>query len=335
MDIRLIGESRAWSKVLDQVSKVAPLNRPVLVIGERGTGKELVAARIHYLSARWDASFLQLNCATVSESLLQSELFGHESGAFTGATKRHAGRFERADQGSLFLDELATMSSQVQEQLLRVVEYGQFERVGGTDPVSVDVRLIAATNEDLPTLVDQGRFRADLLDRLAFDVITLPPLRYREEDIMLLANHFATQMVVELELDSFMGFDSAAEDCLKTYRWPGNVRELRNVIERSIYHCDDLSKPIKRIILDPFDSPYRAVNSNCHEEKPQPADTKSVEFDVPFKEQISRLERQLLIEALRKSSGHQGRAADSLGITYHQLRALLRKYPDSLSVREG
>jgi len=339
MDIRLVGESRAWSNVLDQVSKVAPLNRPVLVIGERGTGKELVAARIHYLSARWDAPFLQLNCATVSESLLQSELFGHESGAFTGANRRHVGRFERANEGSLFLDELATMSSQVQEQLLRVVEYGQYERVGGTQPIDVDVRLIAATNEDLPSLVERGEFRADLLDRLAFDVITLPPLRVRDEDIMLLAHHFATQMCVELELDQFNGFSASVEEQLRMHAWPGNVRELRNVVERSIYQCDDLSQPIASIVLDPFNSPYRPNSIPVASEGVQPCSVNDVNaheavalnLDIPLKKQMASLEQRLLDYALNSTGGHQRRAAERLGVTYHQLRALLRKYPESRS----
>ena len=187
----LLGESPAFIEALEHTSLVAKLNKPVLIIGERGTGKELFAARMHYLSSRWDQSFVKLNCAAISESLLETELFGHESGAFTGAAKKHIGRFELADGGSLFLDELATMSDRVQEKLLRVIEYGEFERVGGNKTIKTDVRLIAATNEDLPALVAQNRFRADLLDRLAFDVLTLPPLRYRQEDILLLAEHFA------------------------------------------------------------------------------------------------------------------------------------------------
>src|SRR5690606_34031380 len=148
-------------------SQVAPLDKPVLIIGERGTGKELIAARLHFLSQRWEQTYLKMNCAALNENLLESELFGHEAGAFTGASKRHEGRFERADGGTLFIDELATTSAMVQEKLLRVIEYGEFERVGGNRPVKVDTRLVAATNEDLPTLAEQGKFRADLLDRLA------------------------------------------------------------------------------------------------------------------------------------------------------------------------
>ena len=216
-EVSLIGESPAFLEVLEQVSRVAPLNRPVLVIGERGTGKELVAARIHFLSARWDQAFVKLNCAALAESILESELFGHEAGSFTGATRQRKGRFELADEGTLFLDELASTSGNVQEKVLRVIEYGEFDRVGGSKPVRVDTRIIGATNEDLPQLADEGRFRADLLDRLAFDVITLPPLRHRPEDILPLAEHFARRMAAEMSLELFPGFDRAARSKLQEY----------------------------------------------------------------------------------------------------------------------
>jgi len=192
---RVIGEAPAFMQVLESVSRIAPLEKPVLVVGERGTGKELIAARLHYLSNRWEADYQKVNCAAISESILESELFGHEAGSFTGASKSHQGRFERANKGTLFLDELATTSMRVQEKLLRVIEYGEFERLGGQKTLRVDVRLVAATNVDLPALAERGDFRHDLLDRLAFDVITLPPLRARFEDIALLANQFAPQAI--------------------------------------------------------------------------------------------------------------------------------------------
>jgi psp operon transcriptional activator len=207
---QIIGSSECWHQVLQQVSQVAPLNRPILIIGERGTGKELIAERLHYLSMRWQQPYLQVNCAAMQENLLESELFGHEAGAFTGATRSRAGLFERADGGTLFLDELATASLAVQEKLLRIIEYGRFERVGGSKTLLVDVRVVAACNEDLPSLVAQGRFRGDLLDRLAFDVLNLPPLRYRKEDISELAEHFALRMCLELGYDYFSGFTSEA-----------------------------------------------------------------------------------------------------------------------------
>jgi len=173
---QLIGEAPAWLAALEHISRVAPLDRPILVIGERGTGKELIGERLHFLSKRWDGPFVKVNCAALSEELLDSELFGHERGAFTGATERRAGRFELADGGTIFLDEIATASSRVQEKLLRIIEYGEYQRLGGEKVLSADVRVTAATNVDLPALVKAGQFRADLLDRLAFDVITLPPL---------------------------------------------------------------------------------------------------------------------------------------------------------------
>lgn len=196
----MLGQANSFLEVLEQTSQLAKLNKPVLIIGERGTGKELIAHRLHYLSHRWQGPFVSLNCAALNDNLLDSELFGHEAGAFTGAQKRHLGRFERADGGTLFLDELATAPMLIQEKLLRVIEYGHLERVGGSQPLQVDVRLVCATNADLPALAAEGTFRADLLDRLAFDVIQLPPLRERRSDIMLLAEHFAMQMCGELGL---------------------------------------------------------------------------------------------------------------------------------------
>src|SRR5215467_8320247 len=224
----MIGEAPGFRAALAQVSALAALDRPVLVVGERGTGKELVAARLTYLSPRWDKPFVKLNCATLAESLLDSELFGHEAGAFTGATRRRLSRFEMADHGTLFLDEIATASLAVQEKILRVIEYGAFERVGGNETHHVDVRVVAATNVDLPAEAEAGRFRRDLLDRLAFDVVTIPPLRQRAEDIPLLAEHFARSMSRELGRAAFSGFTAAALERLSAYPWPGNVRELKN-----------------------------------------------------------------------------------------------------------
>ena len=236
----LLGQSNSFLEVLEHVSQVAQLNKPVLIIGERGTGKELIAARLHFLSSRWDQNYVKLNCAALNENLLESELFGHESGAFTGASKRHEGRFERADGGTLFLDELANTSGLIQEKLLRVIEYGEFERVGGKSTVRVNTRLVCATNEDLPSLAEQGEFRSDLLDRLAFDVITLPPLRERKEDIMLLAENFAINMARDLEWELFSGFTRKAQETLLDYHWPGNIRELINISKRLVVFASRL-----------------------------------------------------------------------------------------------
>jgi psp operon transcriptional activator len=346
----LIGQANSFLTVLEQVSQIAPLSKPVLIIGERGTGKELIAARLHYLSQRWQQNYIKLNCAALSESLLESELFGHEAGAFTGAQKRHEGRFERADRGTLFLDELANTSALVQEKILRVIEYGEFERVGGTKTVQTDVRLIAATNEDLPQLAEQGKFRADLLDRLAFDVITLPPLRERRDDILVLAEHFAIQMARELNYELFGGFTQQARTALLDYHWPGNVRELKNVVERSVYRLGSGQLPLHDIIIDPFASPWRpklaAHRQTNSAAAPAPSQTPSstAAAEIPatqaaatalpdfsngmidFKEVTAKFEQDVLQCALQCAQFNQKKTAELLGLTYHQLRGYLKKY---------
>jgi psp operon transcriptional activator len=320
----LIGESPVFLEVLERVSRVAQLNRPVLVIGERGTGKELVADRVHYLSPRWDRPFVKLNCAALAESLLETELFGHEAGSFTGAMRRRLGRFELANEGSLFLDELANTSDRVQEKVLRVIEYGELERVGGNDTIRTDVRIIGATNEDLPALADQGKFRADLLDRLAFDVITLPPLRERREDILPLAEHFAVKMSGELGLELFEGFSEPARKLLMDYAWPGNVRELKNVVERAVYTSLGSDEPISEINFDPFESPWRPRGGQAKSSVGfgESAPTEAYEF----KEHIQDTEIELLQDALKRCRFNQKKTAEFLGMTYHQLRGYLRKY---------
>ncbi|MFB2727749.1 phage shock protein operon transcriptional activator [Shewanella mangrovisoli] len=347
----LIGQSNALLEVLEHVSQIAPLSKPVLIIGERGTGKELIAERLHYLSKRWDQSFIKLNCSSLSENLLESELFGHESGAFTGAKGKHEGRFERADGGTLFLDELANTSGLIQEKLLRVIEYGEFERVGGSKTIQADVRLICAANEDLPSLADAGEFRADLLDRLAFDVITLPPLRCRPEDIMTLAEYFAVGMARQLKLELFSGFSASAVDQLMSHDWPGNIRELKNVVERSVYRSSSENRPIEQIILDPFASPYRPTTRVRTRERQISApeaplsapvvtsaktdtDTAAIvesmtnpfSFPLDFKEQTERYEMELIQQALSASQYNQKKTAEILGLSYHQLRGILKKY---------
>jgi psp operon transcriptional activator len=320
----LIGEAPVFLEVLERVSRVAQLNRPVLVIGERGTGKELVAARIHYLSPRWDRPFVKLNCAALAESLLETELFGHEAGSFTGATRRRLGRFELANEGSLFLDELANTSDRVQEKVLRVIEYGELERVGGNDTIRTDVRIIGATNEDLPALAEQGKFRADLLDRLAFDVITLPPLRERQEDIMPLAEYFAVKMSGELGLELFQGFNETAKNLLMSYAWPGNVRELKNVVERAVYSALGDDGEIFEINFDPFESPWRPGGEVDSAAVDSAINFPTAAYD--FKENIQNREIELLKAALEQCRFNQKKTADFLGMTYHQLRGYLRKY---------
>jgi psp operon transcriptional activator len=320
----LIGESPMFLEVLEHVSRVAQLNRPVLVIGERGTGKELIAARIHFLSPRWDMPFVKLNCAALAESLLETELFGHEAGSFTGATRRRLGRFELANEGSLFLDELSNTSERVQEKVLRVIEYGELERVGGNDMIKTDVRIIGATNEDLPGLAEQGKFRPDLLDRLAFDVITLPPLRERREDLLPLAEHFAVKMSGELGLDLFQGFSDSAREQMMDYGWPGNVRELKNVVERAVYTSLGNDDPISGMVFDPFASPWRPGGPK--QADPQQAAPALPSENYNFKEHIQQHEIELLQSALEQCRFNQKKTADFLGMTYHQLRGYLRKF---------
>ncbi|MYD43418.1 MAG: phage shock protein operon transcriptional activator [Gammaproteobacteria bacterium] len=321
----LIGQSAAFLQTLDAVDAVAALNKPVLLVGERGTGKELLAARLHYRSPRWDAVFIQMNCAAISDDLLESELFGHEAGAFTGAAKRHIGRFERAHDGTLFLDEVATTATRVQEKILRLIEYGQFERLGGTETLVADVRLVAATNQDLVELADDGRFRVDLLDRLAFDVITIPPLREREDDIPLLAEFFAINMAKELDRDYFHGFADDAMDVLCKHTWPGNVRELKNVVERAVYRNDE-NEPITQIVLDPFASPYRPNSETKSQTATKNARKLLPDLPMDMRHEIEQIEVRLITQALENNRFNQRVAAEALGLSYHQFRHYLRKY---------
>ncbi|MEX0446680.1 phage shock protein operon transcriptional activator [Xenorhabdus sp. SGI246] len=335
----LLGEANNFIEILEQVSELAKLNKPVLVLGERGTGKELIARRLHYLSPRWQGPFISLNCAALNENLLDSELFGHEAGAFTGARSKHLGRFERADGGTLFLDELATAPMQVQEKLLRVIEYGYFERVGGSQALQVDVRLICATNEDLPAMADHGKFRADLLDRLAFDVINIPPLRQRHQDIMLLAQHFAIQMCQELNLPFFPGFTEQAKQQLLDYHWPGNVRELKNVIERSIYRHGDNQNELTTVIINPFStSPIFSSAAQTVSEKTSDHNTASDYFlpDLPLdlRQWQNDCEKRLIIQAITESQYSQKKASEKLNLTYHQLRGLIKKHHINIHVMD-
>jgi psp operon transcriptional activator len=327
----IIGEAPAFLAMMEHVSRAAALNKPVLVIGERGTGKELVAARLHYLSPRWEQPLVKVNCAALPESILESELFGHQAGAFTGATRDHMGRFERADGGTLILDELGTIPPRMQEKILRVIEYGEFERVGGSSTIRVNVRIVGSTNENLPQLARQGRFRADLLDRLAFDVIKVPPLRDRREDILALAHAFALNITSELGRLFFPGFSVEATARLLAYPWPGNVRELKNAVERSVYRCLDPESPIENIVFDPFDSPYAkpltAADPTGDDTDEAPGSQEpAVALPVDLKAHINQLEIHALEDAMRLAQYKQASAARLLGLSYDQLRGLLRKH---------
>jgi psp operon transcriptional activator len=307
--------------MLSQVSALAPLNRPVLIIGERGTGKELIANRLNFLSLRWNRPFLTLNCGALSESVLDSELFGHEAGAFTGASRRRASRFELADGGTMFLDEIGNATDAVQEKLLRVIEYGSFERVGGNDTVRVDVRIIAGTNADLRARAAAQKFRADLLDRLAFDVILIPPLRTRTGDVMVLARYFGQRMAAELGRAFFPGFAPAAEAALESYDWPGNVRELRNVVERSVYRMEYPERALETVILDPFGpgAPIPILAA------PVPV-SEFLAAGEGYREKVDAYEKNLLSAALAAARFNQRQAALALGLGYHQLRNAMKKH---------
>jgi psp operon transcriptional activator len=321
----IIGEAPTFLEMLEHVSRAAPLSKPVLVVGERGTGKELVASRLHFLSNRWEQHVIKVNCAALTESILESELFGHEAGAFTGAAKTHIGHFERADGGTLILDELATISLRMQEKILRTIEYGEIQRVGGNETLQVDVRIVGSTNADLQTLADEGRFRKDLLDRLAFDVITVPPLRERVEDILPLANAFAINMASELKRSFFPGFSSRATSALLRNKWPGNVRELKFAIERSVYRSADPERPIVEIALDPFDSPFKIAAPPTAKGRAAPRRREPL-LPADLKQRLIETEVDLLTAALEKARFNQRLAADLLTLSYHQFRGKLRKY---------
>lgn len=330
---QFIGQSSAFLDAVERASRAAPMRRPVLVIGERGTGKELIAERLHRLSNRWEEPLVVMNCAALPETLIEAELFGHEAGSFTGATRQRVGRFEEADRGTLFLDEIGTLSMAAQERLLRAVEYGEVTRIGSSRPVRVDVRIVAATNENLPRLAEEGTFRADLLDRLSFEVITLPPLRVREGDIDVLADYFGRRMAAEIGWERWPGFADHVRRQLDEYAWPGNVRELRNVVERAVYRWADWEEPIAHVQFDPFDSPWKpAPISKADGETAAPAHPRTRQAAAEY-ESIEDLraavdahERAILEHHLGRNRWNQRQTAKALGLTYDQLRHCIRKH---------
>ena len=331
---QFIGQSGAFLDAVERASRAAPMRRPVLVIGERGTGKELIAERLHRLSNRWEHPLVVMNCAALPETLIEAELFGHEAGSFTGATRQRVGRFEEADRGTLFLDEIGTLSKAAQERLLRAVEYGEVTRIGSSRPIRVDVRIVAATNENLPQMAHEGRFRADLLDRLSFEVITLPPLRVREGDIDVLSDYFGRRMAAEIGWERWPGFADHVRRQLDEYPWPGNVRELRNVVERSVYRWGDWEAPIAHVQFDPFDSPWRPAaapsakgngdaSSAATPPKPAAQDYETVE---DLRAAVEAHERGILEHHLGRNRWNQRQTAKALGLSYDQLRHCIRKH---------
>lgn len=333
---QFIGQSSAFLDAVERASRAAPMRRPVLVIGERGTGKELIAERLHRLSDRWEEPLVIMNCAALPETLIEAELFGHEAGAFTGATRAREGRFEEADRGTLFLDELATLSVGAQERLLRAVEYGEVTRIGSSRPRRVDVRIVAATNEDLPRLAAEGRFRADLLDRLSFEVITLPPLRVREGDIAVLVDYFGRRMAAELGWEQWPGFAPHVAQQFEDHPWPGNVRELRNVVERAVYRWDDSAEPISHVVFDPFESPWTPQGSLRPPVQGKAAGATPPAPGVPalpdygaiedLRAAVEAHEKAIVEHHLGANRWNQRQTAKALGLTYDQLRHCIRKH---------
>jgi len=355
MDAEIWGESEAILTVKNRLSRAAKVNRPILILGERGTGKELAASRLHYLSPRWQGPYLTLNCAALNPGLLESELFGHESGAFTGAGPTRPGRFEAADGGTLFLDEISHLSLEAQAKILRVVEYGSFQRLGSHREMKVDVRLVSASNVDLWALAEAGGFRPDLLDRLSFEVITLPPLREREGDIPLLARLFAARMARELGLDQAPDFTPAAAEALARRPWPGNVRELKNTVERQVFALDrngsatgSQNLVIDRQAFDPDHNGFAAGRQDFVQGRglapdPSPAGlgagrtfrpgpeagpqsgTRDAWPEGEFDRRTAVYALGLFQEALKDARYNQREAARLLGLTYHRFRFLHKK----------
>jgi len=320
-----LGESEPFLDFQQKLSLAARVDRPVLLIGERGTGKELAAARLHYLSSRWKEPYIPVNCAALPPSLLESELFGHESGSFTGASRLRKGRFEEAHGGTLFLDEIGLVPMEVQEKILRTVEYGRFTRVGSSREQEVDVRIIGATNADLPKLCRQGKFKEDLLDRLSFEVLYLPPLRYRSSDIMVLARHFAMRMAREVQREDIPQFSREVEQQMTEYNWPGNVRELKNVVERAVYRAE--TPLVETIELTPFTNPYITETEETEEVPVSAASNISL---GDYRDFMVKTELSFIRRALEESRFSQKKAADALGLTYDQFRGLYKKYQSYL-----
>ncbi len=331
-----LGQSDAFLALMERLSEVARVNRPVLLLGERGTGKELAAARLHYRSPRWEGPFVTVSAAALPRSLLEAELFGHEAGAFTGAVRRRIGRFEAAHTGTLFLDEIQAAPLPVQEKLLRAVEYGTVERLGASASLRLDVRVVAAANVDLRQLVRRGRFRADLLDRLAFEVIHLPPLRRRQGDIPYLAERFAARFAAELGRPDPPRFSSRAMAALCAHHWPGNIRELKNVVERAVFR--NPHRHIAAVAIDPFDHsdapPAPPAPDDPAASAPIPAEARKHALPTSFHAAVDVFQMTLLRQALARAGGNQRRASEALGLSYHQFRGLYRKFAERLTSEE-
>jgi Nif-specific regulatory protein len=304
----IIGNSHEMRDVYEQVARVARTNTTVLLRGESGTGKELIAEAIHYNSLRRDHPFIRVNCAAIPENLIESEFFGFEKGAFTGAVARKPGRFELADEGTLFLDEVGELSASTQVKLLRVLQEGGFERVGGTETIKVDVRVIAATNSDLETMMSNGTFREDLYYRLNVFSIYLPPLRERKSDILLLADHFMLKYGRQ-QGKAVRRISTPAIDMLMRYHWPGNVRELENIIERAVLVCEDQ-------VIHSYHLPPTLQTGESSDTVPS----------LSLENAVARYEKDLIQDALKTTRGNRARTARLLDTTERIIGYKVKKY---------
>ncbi|MBN2683865.1 MAG: sigma-54-dependent Fis family transcriptional regulator [Pontiellaceae bacterium] len=306
---QIVGESPQIKEVLDRIERVADIPRPVLITGERGTGKELVARAIHLAGGESGRPLISVNCAAFSDHLLESELFGHEKGSFTGADSQVRGKFEQAKGGSLFLDEIGNMSLSFQQKILRVVEYGTFTRVGGSEEIKAETRIIAATNADIKKSMKEGLFLRDLYDRLSFEIIEVPAVRDRTGDIPILARHFLHQFMQEIPSLQGKRLSMEAVRILEKYPFPGNIRELKNIIERAAYR--DTTNEITSEDIGMLPQEHPGITGDT------------------FQLKVESFKKQLILEALEKASGNQAKAARSLGLSYHQYRYFLKKYSSS------
>jgi DNA-binding NtrC family response regulator len=313
---RILGESETLKRAVGETQRVAQTEATVLLLGESGTGKELFARAVHHLSARRDNAFVAINCAAIPETLIENELFGHERGAFTGATDRRQGKFELASGGTVFLDEIGELPLAVQGKLLRAIEEKVVDRIGGSAPVAVDVRVVAATNKDLKAAVDNSQFRGDLFFRLAVFPIEVPPLRDRGDDIIVLAQHFAAEIGRELRGREAQ-LSSGAVDALKQHHWPGNVRELENAIERACILSDSL-------ILEPAD--LGLGSSATHEsESLEQLDLSGTLSEVAHRV-LRIVERRKIVRALEANHGNKSKTAEDLGVSYKTLLNKIKEY---------
>lgn len=302
----LIGDSLPMRKLRSRIQRVAKVPRPVLILGERGTGKELVAREIHFASGPATRPLITINCAAFNDALLESELFGHERGAFTGAETARRGKFELADGGTFFLDEISHMSLPFQQKILRVVEYGVFQRVGGSEELSTRARIVAATNCNLRERIEEGEFLADLYDRLSFEVLEIPPLRQRGNDVELLARHFLDLFQRETNSLTPKVFSTSALAALKQYSFPGNVRELKTIVERAVYRDSTAEITSNDLGLTGEENGRTPVGT--------------------FEQKVDAFSRQLIRDAMNQAGANQAQAARLLGLSYHQFRYYLKKY---------